>query len=61
MSIRPQTQKTLTFAKQYQTNFFLYPINLLAIIVNFLKNSKFYEEEMPNVNQTKDEKLSFVC
>lgn len=28
--------------------------------MKFLKNSKLYEEEMPNMNQIKDEKLSLI-
>lgn len=55
-----ETQKTLAFAKQYKTSFLLHPFNLSAVAVNLLKNNKVYKEEKPNMNQTKDKKLSFI-
>lgn len=48
-----KTQKTVTFAKQYKTSFFLYLLNLSVATVNFLKNSKVYKEEETVINQTK--------
>ncbi len=40
-----EIQKTFTFAKQYKTSFFLYLLNLLAIAINLLKNSKIYKKK----------------
>lgn len=45
-------EKTLAFAKQYKTSFFLHPRNLSAAAVNLLKNNRVYNGEKPNVNQT---------
>lgn len=56
-----EIQKTLAFAKQYKTSFFLHPLNQSAIDVNLLKNSEIYKEETLNMNQTKDEKLFLIC
>lgn len=38
------TQKSFTFAKRYKTSFLLYPPNLFAIAVNFLREHKIYNE-----------------
>ena len=50
-------RKTLAFAKQYKTSFFLHPLNLSAVAINLLNNSEIYEEETSSVSQTTDEKL----
>lgn len=55
-----ETQKTLAFTEQYKISFFLYPLNLSAAAVNLHKNRKIYEEKIPNINQTKTEKLSLI-
>lgn len=52
--------KTLAFAEQYKTSFFLHPINLSVAAMNLFKNNKLYQKEITNVNQTKHKKLSLV-
>lgn len=47
-----KTLKILAFAERYNTNFLLYPFNLLIATVSLLKHDDIYESEKPNVNQT---------
>lgn len=42
------TQKTLAFVKKYKTNFFLHPLNLSSIVVNFFRENKVYKRSIMN-------------
>lgn len=44
-----KTRKIFAFAKRYNTNFFLSPLNLLIVAVNLLKHNDIYKSKKPNI------------
>lgn len=55
------SRKPLAFAQRWKTSFLLHPLNLSVSAINLLRtDSDLYEDTLPQVHQTQNNKFSFT-